>query len=79
MSKFVNTPVCEVCWIAREATWDEQGELEVLIGLRIPVRIVEIDTLETCGFCGQPTFIGIYQRVAKSQAPFYAEPREVEE
>lgn len=77
MASFVNTPVCEACWIEREATWDE-NDTEIMIGLRLPVRIVEIDTLERCGFCGHATFIGIYQRVKRSEAPHFVDPKEDE-
>lgn len=60
--RFIDAPVCERCWIDREATWDEQGDLEMLVGLRLPVRLLEPE-LERCHFCGAPTFIGVYQRV----------------
>jgi len=74
VSDYVNTPVCEACWIHREATWDE-NDSDVLIGLRLPVRVVDLE-LEQCGFCGKPTFIGIFQRAKRSEAAFYMEEPE---
>lgn len=56
-----NAPICEACWIKREGVWDEQGDDDVLIGLRLPVRLVDAE-LETCHWCRQPTFIGVYVR-----------------
>jgi hypothetical protein len=70
-----NVPVCEQCWIEREGVWDPVGPdgtfpagAKILTGLRQPVRMVNPGPdgefrLESCHFCEQPTFIGIYQRV----------------
>lgn len=62
-----NVPCCEACWIQREGEWvpygrtDDGAPLEQLTSLRKPVRMVD-PPLEQCGFCGKPTFIGIYVR-----------------
>jgi hypothetical protein len=77
MSGYVNSPVCEACWVAREATWDENPDMDILIGLRLPVRIIEPE-LEQCGICGAPTFIGVYQRLPRSEAPHFVDPPEDE-
>jgi hypothetical protein len=64
-------PVCERCWIEREAVWDET-DTEVLVGLRLPVRTMEPE-LERCSFCGLPTFIGVFVRADPTKVPYPAE------
>jgi hypothetical protein len=66
-----NQPCCERCWIEREGIWDEQGDDDVLIGLRLPVRLVDIE-LEQCSYCGKPTFIGVYVRADPKTVPYPA-------
>ena len=75
MSRFVNAPCCEACWIDRNSTWAG----DVLTHLRVPVRVTNIEfTVERCGYCGGPTFSGIYQRVAAEEAPHHREDDDVD-
>jgi hypothetical protein len=69
---WINGPVCERCWVEREGEWepnpDDPGQVR-LVSLRQPVRLINPAPdggefrIESCHFCGWPTFIGIYQRV----------------
>ncbi len=63
---WINAPVCEKCWIEREGNWETEGDpadnFEIMTELRLPVRLAE-SKLESCHFCEEPTFVGIYQRV----------------
>lgn len=70
-------PCCEACWLVREGVWDEQGDYDVLIGLRLPVRLVDA-VLEQCAWCGKPTFIGVFVRADPATVPYPAvkEPEE---
>ena len=69
-----DAPICERCWIDREAVWDENADQDLLIGLRLPVRLMEPE-LEVCSFCGLPTFIGVYVRADPATVPY---PKQVE-
>lgn len=71
-----NVPICERCWIEREAVWDE-NDSDVMVGLRLPVRLIEPD-LEVCHFCGHPTFIGVFVRTQVSKKRKESEHAETE-
>lgn len=64
---FINAACCERCWCIREGEWEHMPtdpELQRLVNLRQPVMIrPDIDfRVETCAFCGWPTFCGIFVR-----------------
>ena len=63
-------PCCERCWIERHAVWDE-AEMDLLIGLRLPVQVIEPDLVQ-CAFCGSPTFIGVFVRADPASVPYPA-------
>ena len=65
-------PICERCWIAREAAWEDVGEVEVLKEIRRPTVLTDSD-LEQCAFCGEPTIMGIFVRHDPNDVPFTKE------
>ena len=57
-----NQPCCEKCWIEAYPILSDDGAN--LIGVsRLPVMVIgEARQLEQCSYCGDLTFVGIYQR-----------------
>jgi hypothetical protein len=72
MSKFVNAPKCETCWIDHEAEWDPANPNR-LLSLREPVRLQHNPQLEQCAWCGAPTIFGVYVRAARAELPYAPE------
>lgn len=72
-----NTAMCERCWIDRRGVWvPGDGAAEVLAELPIPVRLKLPDgemPVERCGWCGSPTFVGIFVRVDPTTIPWPSE------
>jgi hypothetical protein len=58
MGRWESVPCCERCWIERNSSYDPDTD-ELVV--RQPFRLTE-PPLESCGFCGQPTILGIYVR-----------------
>ena len=54
MSRFINAPICDICWMQQNPDRD-------------PVRMCEADP-EACYFCGRATRSGIYVRTEKKAA-----------
>jgi hypothetical protein len=66
VSEFTNAPTCERCWVDRHATTTEESTT-----VPIPTRRADGFTpARVCGFCGNPTWAGILERVALSEVPF---------
>lgn len=63
-------PICEKDWIAQNSTWNEDNT--EMTGVKIPVRVTNIDTVETCAWCGDPTIMGIYVREDPTKVEFPA-------
>jgi len=49
-------PICEACWIQREARHEPGG-----VSIRRPTMITDARA-ELCCFCGKPTIVGTYVR-----------------
>lgn len=58
-------PCCEACWIDMNATRDAERHVTEVAR---PVTVApEHATVETCSWCGEPTFVGIFVRMPLSQ------------
>lgn len=66
--------MCEACWIDQRGEWEPVPGGQMLVGVPVPVRVnvdmLDKPTMETCSWCGRPTFVGIFVRADPSDVPF---------
>ena len=67
-------PKCERCWIEANSTWESCDGHDLLIEVRMPVRISVVE-VEQCAFCGAATISGIYVRHDPADVPYPAKER----